>query len=211
MIDVREPIRTRPAGSAELDDHVHVGDVLEPFELTTINGDAIQVPDAERLVHLQFRRYAGCPVCNLHLHSIAKRHGEILAAGIREVVVFHSRVETMRDLQGHLPFAAIADPEKKLYARFGVEKMSPLLALNPRSWHAAANALLNAPSLRGATGKGEEHMGLPAEFLIHPDGQVVAVKYGKITDDHWSVDQLLDLERGLSMPTTSAATIRSRV
>jgi hypothetical protein len=172
---------------------VHTGDVLQPRVLVSIHGEPVPIPDRDALVHLQFRRYAGCPVCNLHLRSITRRHDEILNAGIREVVVFHSRVETMLDLQGLLPFAAIADPEKKLYAEFGVEKMSPWMALNPRSWRAAAHALTQATSLRGATGKGEEHLGLPAEFLIGSDGRVLAAKYGEVADDHWSVDELLAL------------------
>src|SRR5918994_2836137 len=142
---------------------VNVEDVLNHRELVTIHGDPVQIPDPHRHVHLQFRRYAGCPVCNLHLRSITRRHEEILAAGIREVVVFHSSAETMLGFQGGLPFAAIADPEKKLYAEFGVEKMSPrvalMAALTPRSWRAAGRALRRAPNLHGAAGKGEEHLG----------------------------------------------------
>jgi hypothetical protein len=177
---------------------VHAGDVIEPRVLVSIHGEPVPVPDRDALVHLQFRRYAGCPVCNLHLRSITRRHDEILVAGIREVVVFHSRVETMLDLQGLLPFAAIADHEKRLYAEFGVERMSPWMALNPRSWMAAGRALTQATSLRGATGKGEEHLGLPAEFLISSDGRVLAAKYGTVADDHWSVDELLALARSVT-------------
>jgi peroxiredoxin len=175
---------------------MHAGDVLSRHQLETIHAEPVQIPDGERVVHLQFRRYSGCPVCNLHLRSIAERHHDVVAAGIREVVVFHSKAETMLEFQGQLPFAAVADPEKKLYAEFGVEKkMSPLAALNPRSWRAAGRALTRAPSLRGATGKGEEHMGLPADFLIAPDGRILAANYGRYVDDQWSVDELLDLAR----------------
>ena len=42
------------------------GDVLDRRELITIHGKAVPVPDARLLVHLQFRRYAGCPVCPRH-------------------------------------------------------------------------------------------------------------------------------------------------
>ena len=178
---------------------VKAEDVLNRRELVDIHGDLVRVPDLRRLVHLQFRRYAGCPVCNLHLRSIALRHDQILAAGIREVVVFHSSAETMLGFQGGLPFAAIVDPEKKLYAEFGVQKMSPMAALmaalSPRSWRAAGRALMRAPSLRGAAGRGEEHLGLPADFLIGPDGRVLAARYGKYVDDQWSVDELLDLAK----------------
>jgi hypothetical protein len=173
------------------------GDVLTRRELVTIQGNPVQIPDPERLVHIQFRRYAGCPVCNLHLRSIASRHADLVGAGIREVVVFHSTAETMLEFQGQLPFAAVADPEKKIYADFGADrKMPSTAALNPRTWWVASNALahgLRFNRLHGAAGKGEEHSGLPAEFLISPVGRVIAAKYGKRIDDHWSVAELLDL------------------
>jgi peroxiredoxin len=171
------------------------GDVLDRRELITIHGKPVPVPDARLLVHLQFRRYAGCPVCNLHLRTVASRHDELAAAGIREVAVFHSSAATMREFQGQLPFAAVADPGRRLYAEFGVEQMSPMAALNPRSWRAAARALTRAPSLRGAAGRGERKLGLPAEFLIGGDGRILAVKYGRVVDDHWPVDELLSLAR----------------
>ncbi|MEE3918755.1 hypothetical protein V2I01_10735 [Micromonospora sp. BRA006-A] len=55
-----------------------------------MTGTGVDLPDPDRLIHLQFRRFAGCPVCNLHLRSIVRRHAEIEAAGVREVVLFHS-------------------------------------------------------------------------------------------------------------------------
>jgi peroxiredoxin len=176
---------------------LNVGDVVKRNELVTIHGNRLRIPDSAGMVHLQFRRYSGCPVCNLHLRSIAKRYEEVVAAGIREVVVFHSSAKTMLEIQGQLPFAVVADPEKSLYAEFGADrKMSSTAALNPRMWWVAANALakgLRFNRLQGASGKGEVHSGLPSEFLISPDGRVLAAKYGKSIDDHWSVDQLLAL------------------
>ena len=68
-----------------------------------------------------------------------------------------------------------------------------MAALDPRSWLAAGRAIARAPSLHGATGPGEQHMGLPADFLVGRDGRIVAAKYGRRVDDHWSVDELLGL------------------
>jgi peroxiredoxin len=175
---------------------VRAGDVLERREQTTIKGTPVQIPDAEKLTHLQFRRYAACPICNLHLRSITQRHDEIVAAGVREVVVFHSDEETMRQFQGELPFDAIADPEKKLYAEFGVEKkMSPLESFRPRMIKTVARAAPRAPSKLKAAGIGEEKFNNPADFLIASDGRVVASKYGEYPGDQWSVDELLELAR----------------
>jgi hypothetical protein len=38
---------------------------------------------------------------------------------------------------------------------------------------------------------GESALGLPADFLIAPDGRVRTCKYGAHADDQWSVDELL--------------------
>lgn len=173
--------------------HFAVGDVVTARELATIQGEPVQIPDPARIVHLQFRRYSGCPVCNLHLRSFSRRHEELSVAGIREVVLFHSPVAPMLEFQGQLPFDVVADPLREVYGEFGVGNVSIGAALDPRSWRAAARALTAAESLRGATGKGEEHMGAPADFLIASTGEILAVKYGKRVDDHWSVDEVLDL------------------
>lgn len=108
--------------------------------LDTVGGARVAVTDPERLVHLQFRRFAGCPVCHLHLRSVARRHAEIEAAGIREVVVFHSPEEELRPHLDDLPFAVVADPGKRLYAAFGVESSSRAL-LNPRVWWSLLRAV----------------------------------------------------------------------
>ena len=180
------------------------GDTVQRHDLVSIHGKPVRIPDPDRLVHLQFRRYAGCPVCNLHIRSVAARHDEILAAGVREVAVFHSEPETMLSFQGALPFAAVADPGKKLYAEFGVGTMPYTTALRPRSWRAAARGLASAPSLRGIGSKGQSYLGLPADFLIGPDGTILAVKYGKYTDDHWAVDELLTLAHRERSPASPA-------
>ena len=118
--------------------------------------------------------------------------------------MFHSRRETMLGFQGGMPFAAIADPDKRLYAEFGVGQMSWLSAFDPRSWRAVYRALTGSPSLRGAIGRGEAHMGLPADFLIGADGVMLAAKYGEYVDDHWSVDGLLALARTRTADSVAA-------
>jgi hypothetical protein len=119
------------------------------------------------------------------------------------VVVFHSSAETMLEFQGELPFAAIADPDKKLYAEFGVES-SLKAVLNPRAPLAGFRARSVVHSVRGAMGIGEKHFGLPADFLIAPDGLVLAAKHGKHANDQWSVDELLDLAKPHSRPLPTA-------
>ena len=170
---------------------IQVGDMLGKRELVAIGSERVPIPHPTDLVHLQFRRFAGCPVCNLHLRSITQRHHELVAAGIREVAVFHSTVAEMLPYQGDLPFAAIADPKKQLYVEFGVE--SSLRAL--LSANALGAMIRGAISGRWLIQKGEKVLGLPADFLIAPDGRVLACKYGVHANDQWSVGDLLSLAR----------------
>ncbi|WP_116040416.1 peroxiredoxin-like family protein [Amycolatopsis palatopharyngis] len=168
-----------------------IGDAVVSRELATIHGDSVRLPDPGSLTHLQFRRFSGCPICNVHLRSVAQRYEEITAAGISELVVFHSDVQTMRQYQAELPFAAVADPRKRLYIEFGVESSFRSI-LHPRSWLAFGRGVAAARSLRGTIGR-DEHLGLPADFLIDPQGRIVARKYGAHAADQWSVDELLTL------------------
>lgn len=169
-----------------------VGEKIMARNLTTITGAQVAVPAPNDIVHLQFRRFAGCPICSLHLREVARRRDEIAGAGITEVVVFHSAADALRRYQADLPFAVVADPDRKLYKQFGVES-SIRAVLDPRAWGAAARGLLRTRSLTGAVGRGEDHMGKPADFLIGPDGRVLARKYGVHADDQWSVEELLGL------------------
>ena len=170
---------------------IQIGKVIGKRTLVTTESEHIPIPDAKQLIHLQFRRFAGCPFCSVHLHSMVRRHADILAAGIRVVVVFRSTVTALQQHHGDTPFAVIADPQDKLYAEFGVG--SSLGAMfNPRAFLAAVPKIIRMlPKLPGMPPWGKGVFGLPADFLIAPDGRVVACKYGTHADDQWSVDQLV--------------------
>jgi peroxiredoxin len=175
------------------------GDAFPALELAATSGQLVTVPDpAGDHVHLQLRRFAGCPICNLHLRSIVARHDEIRSAGIREVVVFHSTAAELAKHEAELPFPLIADPERALYRRLGVQRR-PGSLLSPRALGAAiageAAALTNHSTKRGALGPVKPtggRLGLPAEFLIAPDGRITALNYGRHAYDQWTVDELLD-------------------
>jgi hypothetical protein len=104
----------------------------------------------------------------------------------------------LREHTADLPFAVIADPEKRFYREFGVES-SPRALLDPRTWGAIAKGA--TMTLRGrfrppATKQDGGHLGLPADFLVEAGGRVRAAKYGRHAYDQWSVDELLAHARG---------------
>ncbi|GGN35213.1 hypothetical protein FHR83_006133 [Actinoplanes campanulatus] len=172
------------------------------LSLTAVqDGTPVPVPDPVRMVHLQLRRFAGCPICHLHLRSFVRRHAELESAGILEVVVFHSTTDELRPHVTDLPFPAIADPQRRLYRRFGAEPSARAL-LNPRVYPSVIRAvtvgtvefLRGRAKLPSRTPTGGR-LGLPADVLFAPGGDVVARKAGTHADDQWSVDEVLELAR----------------
>jgi len=181
---------------------LRVGDQFPQLKLTGISEESIALPDPSgRLTHVQFRRFAGCPICNLHLRSITERLDEISAAGVREVVVFHSTPAELRRYEDDLPFSVVGDPDKELYRRFGVEASARAIltpgawrALPAGWWHAIVAAITKRRALLPAKPT-NGNLGLPADFLIDGDGRVAAAKYGEHAYDQWSVDELVALTR----------------
>ena len=186
-------------------DKARVGEAFPTLELAATSGQRVTVPvPAGDYVHLQLRRFAGCPICNLHLRSIVTRHDEIRSHGIREVVVFHSTAAELTKFEAELPFPLIADPERELYRRLGV-KRGPSSLVSMRALRAAiageAAALRHQSTVRGVLGPVKPtggRLGLPADFLIAPDGRITALKYGQHAYDQWTVDELLDHARPVS-------------
>ena len=169
---------------------LNVGDVVPAQVFETINGVEVPLPDpAGRLIHVQFRRFAGCPICNLHLRQFAHRVGELEAAGVVEVAFFHSEAETMRKYQADLPFAVVADPQKGRYRAFGAEA-GWRSVLNPGAWGGYLKGVFGKHPSSSIDGEGG-HLGLPADFLIDAAGRVVALKYGTHANDQWTVGDLL--------------------
>lgn len=164
------------------------------LEAVTIRGAAAAVPDGRgRLVHVQFRRFAGCPVCNFHLLTMARRQAEIEVAGVHQIVFFHSSAEEMLRYQAQLPFDCVADADKRHYRRWGVETsigalFHPGVLVNGGRWVLGQRRFYR---------KAENGiLGLPADFLVDERGFVIAAKYGEHADDQWDVDELLNHARG---------------
>lgn len=144
------------------------------------------------VLHLQFRRFAGCPICSLHLRSFARRNDELKESGVTEAAVFHSGADALRRYHTDLPFFVLPDENKRLYTLYGLERSISAM-MHPKSMWAAMRGMASAPNnpLDAAGG----YLGLPADFLIDAQSNLLHVKYGTHADDHWEVDDVLRLVR----------------
>jgi hypothetical protein len=102
---------------------LHVGHVLSARELVGVRGEVVSLPSEGELVHLQLRRFAGCPVCNLHLRSFAMRRDEIAkfnararnpsgARGLMQLMPVTSKAMAKRLGRKHAPM----DPDFSIHA-----------------------------------------------------------------------------------------------
>jgi peroxiredoxin len=167
------------------------GITVPPFQFKTVAGKVISIPNPSiRFLHLQFRRFAGCPLCNTHLRSFVKRARELEQAGIHELIFFHSSPDLLNQYVNDIPFDLVADPGKKFYRQFAVETSSKAL-LHPAIIKALFKSLKTEKIAFPKIENGR--LGLPADFLIDDSSQLVACKYGLHAYDQWEVDELLEL------------------
>ena len=191
-VEITPVIRSAPGTSRSMNEpatNLKPGNVVPPFTVETLSHGPRAVP-GQGLTHLQFRRFAGCPVCNLHLRQFAQSVDRLEAAGVRTVAFVHSSAEAMQPYQGDLPFHVVPDPEKQWYRRFGVEASLGAM-LHPKAMWAAMRGMVQA-KMNPLAGEGGMS-GLPADVLLDAAGRVLAVKYGAHADDSWSVDEVLAL------------------
>jgi len=78
---------------------------------TRIRSKRIGVPAGEGLTHLRGAAFRWVRVCRVHLRSVARRHVEIVAAGICDVVVFHCSAEDILPHQGELSIPLRDEPK----------------------------------------------------------------------------------------------------
>jgi peroxiredoxin len=166
------------------------GDFVPITTMESVTDEPIKLPDSNRLVHLQFRRFVDCPICNTHIADLRRRAREIETAGIKEVIVFHSSAKSIRSYQKDVPFVLVGDPKKILYKEFGVETSLGFMSL--KALDAAIRGMMHGHfGLQFSEGP----LGLPADFLIAPSGQIKAVKHGTHAYDQWSVNELIALAK----------------
>lgn len=169
---------------------VSVGDRAPAFLATTWLGEAIELERYRgRKVWLAFFRFASCPLANLRVHEISKRH-DLSANGIQIVAVFPSPRERIAAHVGkqNLPFPLVSDPHERLYMLYGLRaSVAGLIGrdVGLRTVQAAALGFLPGPTDGTITR-------LPGDFLIDEEGIVRHVHNGDDVADHIPFERVLE-------------------
>lgn len=164
------------------------GTAAPPFAVADLFARPIALSDyGGRTLLLSFFRNAACALCNLRVHELIERSPTLHRAGLDIVAVFESPREAMLEYVGRqdAPFPLIADPAAELYGRYGLEsseaKVAATMAM-PETMARVAEAAVAGFALTPEPGSNFQRM--PADFLIGPDGVVLAAHYARYVWDH---------------------------
>jgi peroxiredoxin len=160
---------------------LRVGDRAPDVELECVNGTRLDCGRPTTPAVVLFTRYAGCPVCQLHVSRIATAMPAFRARSCGVWMIFQS---TPEDLQAAIAewkpgFSAVADPAAHLYDAFAAEG-SMAGYIHPRSLLAVVRAIVAGK--RHGRFEGRETQ-MPAGFVLDADGRNGLAHYGRNVGD----------------------------
>lgn len=168
----------------KIKNNVKIGDDALDFTAETWKGETVELQALRgSKVWLAFFRYAACPLCNLRVSDMIRKHKKFEDAGLKIVAVFQSPPEKMSEFVGTLepPFPMISDPEEKLYKLYGLGS-SPIGFLNPAMLKKMARAYKSGVLRLGAPDGTVDR--IPGDFLIDENGVIRDVFNGGDISEH---------------------------
>jgi peroxiredoxin Q/BCP len=168
---------------------LRVGDRAPAVVLEALGGARLECSRPDWPVVLSFARYAGCPVCQVHVGRIAAAMPQFRARSCGVWMVFQSTPEKLGAAMAEWQpgFAAVADPSARLYGSFGVVT-SVAGYLHPRSLTALMRAIVAGK--RHGRFEGRETQ-MPADFVLDASGGIRLAYYGRDVGDDAPVAALL--------------------
>jgi thioredoxin-dependent peroxiredoxin len=143
-------------------------------------------------VYVAFERNAGCPVCNLRVHTLMKHADSFAQNNIVVLLVYESTEAKMQEyLDGKsYPFHFIADPDNKLYKTYGVGQSFAKLIKS--LFNGLVSKAIEGKKLFSKSIAQDGHTAtIPAEFMIDELGDLSIVHYGRFIGDHLPIPTIL--------------------
>lgn len=165
------------------------------FSVADIYGKQINLSDFKgHKIHLGFFRNVNCPFCNLRVHQLSKLNADFEAKDVKVIYFFESDSRLLLKSIFHQeisPIPLIGDPQKKIYAQYGVEpsvlkSISTLFSKDALKDIKAGSAL----HLPVEKDKQATQTLIPADFLIDEKFTIQTAHYGKHLNDHISIDEI---------------------
>ena len=165
------------------------------FNLKDIYGRQIDLDNyrTKRFL-LGFFRHAGCPFCNLRVHTLQKLYSELKPKNFEKIFFFESKENVILRSTFHQevsPIPIISDPEKKYYAMYGLEPSVRKAVISHATSFAQTVVKASAAKVPvHMMADGESFSTMPAEFLIDKDCIIRKTHYSERLNTRMDVDDI---------------------
>ena len=165
------------------------------FRLKDIFGREINLRDYEgKKVFLGFFRHAGCPFCNLRVHTLTKAHEDLKAKGLEMIFFFESKASVLLRSTFHQevsPIPLISDPEKIWYDAYGLENSGLKSAIGHVTSFARTAIWAKLKGLpMHMMADGESISTMPAEFLMDEQLVIRKLYYSQKLTDRFALEEI---------------------
>ena len=149
---------------------------------------------ATRPLLLAFTRHFGCTQCKEMLDELVDAKESIEKAGLAIAVVLQGNPEASAEFAKQFApgLFVLADPERKAYQAYGLERGTLFqTVINPRVWSAINKSRKKGYQLEPPPA-GQDAMQMSGTFIISTEGRIELPYYYDDIADHPSLDLLLN-------------------
>jgi len=174
---------------------LRAGQAAIDFSVKDMFGREIRLSDYKgKRILLGFFRNVNCPFCNLRVHELTKLREALESKNMVMIFMFESSNAHLKRSSFHQevsPIPLIGDPEKKIYAQYGVEAsvfkaLSTLFTSGVMADFKKGNSL----PLPQEKDKDASQTMIPGDFLIDENFNIVKAYYGKDIRDHIAISEI---------------------
>lgn len=176
--------------------HLKFNDPAPDLTLQDVNGKPVQLSALwqERVLILAFTRHFGCPQCKELVEQLVAAHMDLRAKNLAVAIVTQGIVADAKVFceQRAPGFLCLADPERKSYRAYGLERASlwqSFLSMNV--WRSNLRLKRERGWKTELPPTGQDALQMAGLFVISTDGRVRLPYYYDDIADHPSVDLLL--------------------
>lgn len=143
-------------------------------------------------VLLSFHVFASCPFCNLRVNELKNKYPAWSAKGFEMIHVFPSPGNAIAHFAGkdNPPFPIVGDPEKKLYALYGLKKSTFGMLKGFLKLKRLFRAFKVVGLIDSLKNNDSDIRQLPADFLIDEKGIIREAFYAKTISDNLSIEKI---------------------
>ncbi len=147
-------------------------------------------------VFIGFFRHAGCPFCNLRVHSLMNIREKLLSNNMEMIFFFESKKDLLLKSIFHKevsPVPLIADPSKTYYSIYGIENSLLKSSFSHLTTFIQTAIKAKTKNLPIYPMDGNESFStMPAEFLLDENLIIRKIHYAQTLNDRLPLESILD-------------------